>query len=54
MESKKIASHPESILSRARKKYTKEFRVASPLMGEGEDEGESPRLNMPWYVDSIH
>jgi hypothetical protein len=24
----------------ARKKRTKEFRVPSPLMGEGEDEGE--------------
>jgi hypothetical protein len=26
----------------AREKRTKEFRVPSPLMGEGEDEGESP------------
>jgi hypothetical protein len=26
----------------AREKRTKEFRVPSPWMGEGEDEGESP------------
>jgi len=28
----------------AREKRTKEFIVPSPLMGEGEDEGESPRI----------
>ena len=27
-----------------------DFKVPSPLMGEGEVEGENPRFVMPWQV----
>jgi len=38
---------------RGEEKRTKEFRVPSPLMGEGEDEGESQRFDMPWHVATL-
>jgi hypothetical protein len=37
----------------AREKRTKVFKVPSLLMREGEDEGESPRFDMPWHVATL-
>jgi len=37
----------------AREKRAKEFIYPSPLMGEGEDEGEGPRFDMPWHVATL-
>jgi hypothetical protein len=28
--------------------------IPSPLMGEGEDEGENPRFDMPWHVATLN
>jgi hypothetical protein len=28
--------------------------IPSPLMGEGQDEGENPRFDMPWHVATLN
>ena len=28
--------------------------IPSPLMGEGQDEGENPRFDMPWQVATLY
>jgi hypothetical protein len=30
------------------------FLTPSPLMGEGLDEGENPRFDMPWQVATLN
>jgi hypothetical protein len=42
MRMKIVAPSPRPSPTEERGKRTKEFIVPSPLMGEGEDEGESP------------
>jgi len=37
-----LPPHPDPLPRRGEEKRIKEFIVPSPLMGEGEDEGESP------------